>query len=931
MSKESEMSEELQSGGEQQGSPPRAGATRPVEGRFLSGVAAAIAPRIGCPTTLLRVLWALLVLGLPGGAVLYVMTGAAAASIALSAVGALAHALYVFLCFVIPDPRQARLKNFRWDFGSSSGVVLLAMLIGGVVLTMFAPYWEAYELAMQESSPFVAAFKTPGVYQSTAGFGLGDVLFGGFLVSALVYLWIQRYALKAFFRSMYTGVSIVTFSLVAIGGGVLVPQIAGFEKPEQRVTAQNYEEQYAAFRWAEGYFIYHMLHLYGIGMPEEPLDARVLESLDRFGRAYGYEERDNRKKQMQAAFDGRVKTEEIRAWIMEHDEELRRFFDVSTLLHLNRAYKADWFTALMCLLFCAIFTNTLKNGLAVFNIQKLGFFVVHVGMLILLIGGGCSKATTERGILHLDLRDGPKDTFWSHHDPDDLMQLPFAVKLDHFARHDWKALEVHFPEEEFRSLPPTYTLWPDRKIDLDYYTDDAGVERPALRLRALEIHDRAHVGTPHVREAPKDAQVDSIPLVELEVPNVHLPHPGHSDDEHIEPFQRRLLSPELRDDAYYGESFRLRVAYSESGDSGLPAFPDDETLLGGLWVEMANVGSGMPVRHPLRIGERVPVVGGFELEVTRVTKNFQLDGPGGQPVHDPRPLAEQPYAIAAIWLDVYPPGDAEPERDRLVFEQLDPVDYGYQSRFEFDELVVRFRWDPWTAPGPPRSILHWGADREPELVRDDGTSRPVAPGDTLAMGAGEEVRALQFLHRADVEKNIEFLPDRIGEDGWDMDFYAQDPRGLLLEVTRWPDTDRETSEVVVMATTEGGNANLHIADDRRFVVRFFENTSGFPFEWRSVLSIVETDGRGQPYVVPLGSERDREIRVNDYFEYKNYKFFQTNAIPELPTYSGVGVVYDRGILPVLIGMYTIIAGSVIAFLVRPIVLAIRRKKKEAAA
>ena len=103
------------------------------------------------------------------------------------------------------------------------------------------------------------------------------------------------------------------------------------------------------------------------------------------------------------------------------------------------------------------------------------------------------------------------------------------------------------------------------------------------------------------------------------------------------------------------------------------------------------------------------------------------------------------------------------------------------------------------------------------------------------------------------------------------------------------------------------------------MLRFLENTEMLPFEWRSVLSIIEHDNAGRPYEVPLGSEREREIRVNDYFYYRGYRFFQTNAAPEAPTYSGIGVVYDPAIPIVLLGMYAIIAGATIAFLVRPIV------------
>ena len=102
-----------------------------------------------------------------------------------------------------------------------------------------------------------------------------------------------------------------------------------------------------------------------------------------------------------------------------------------------------------------------------------------------------------------------------------------------------------------------------------------------------------------------------------------------------------------------------------------------------------------------------------------------------------------------------------------------------------------------------------------------------------------------------------------------------------------------------------------------------------PQDWRSVLAVWERDADGRPYKVDLGSEKSREIRVNDYFQYKGYRFFQTNADARDPSYSGIGVVFDEGIPIVLAGMYICIGGAVIAFLVRPIVLSRRRKEVSA--
>ena len=106
------------------------------------------------------------------------------------------------------------------------------------------------------------------------------------------------------------------------------------------------------------------------------------------------------------------------------------------------------------------------------------------------------------------------------------------------------------------------------------------------------------------------------------------------------------------------------------------------------------------------------------------------------------------------------------------------------------------------------------------------------------------------------------------------------------------------------------------------------NDRMLPFEWRSVLKIHERGADGTWQELDLGSEIAREIRVNDYFTHGGYRFFQTNANPEDPTYSGIGVVYDPGIEWVLVGMYTIILGTAITFLVRPVVLARRERRKK---
>ena len=70
--------------------------------------------------------------------------------------------------------------------------------------------------------------------------------------------------------------------------------------------------------------------------------------------------------------------------------------------------------------------------------------------------------------------------------------------------------------------------------------------------------------------------------------------------------------------------------------------------------------------------------------------------------------------------------------------------------------------------------------------------------------------------------------------------------------------------------------------------------------------------------------------MNDYLVYRGYRFFQTNADARVPSYSGIGVVYDPGIPYVLYGMWLTIFGTVVAFLLRPIAETRAKRAKVAA-
>lgn len=826
--------------------------------------------------------------------------------------------------------KVVRRKPYPWTFVKSSAVILFAIVVGETVGRLVDRYWQAARLGIQEGGggfgTVTGFFRGLSEYVGREGFGAREFILLGFFFFTSLFLFTQRAGVYHFLRSMSTGVSLVAISTVAIAVGVLVPQIENFEDPQERITPANYEQEYQKFRWAEGYFLYHLTHLYGMGMPEQGLSKAQEEGLARYGARYGEEERSNREKRMVAAFSGREKTAEIRAFIEEHDEGLREFFDVATALHLNRTYKSYWFLTLMGILFWSVFFNTFKGSARHwFSVQKLGFFLVHSGMMILLIGGGISKAFTVRGILNLDLRRPPEDRFYAYFNPKKDYVLPFKVRLDHFARKEWKAIEVHFLDEEFNSRVPRYTLWQDRLIELDYTDPEEGEPEAQLAVRVLSMHDRATVGEPVLQETYDEAEPEVVlPIVELDVSAVDHAHPEGVEHDHSDDRQSVWLSPAIGTQMRYDADMRhrLRIAYGDVDVPGL--FPDPaEEILGHLEIEFAGNASVAPQVVPFRLGETLEAPGGYRLFVQRATKNFALDQ--GREVRDERPLAEQPPYRPAAWLQITPPEGGEPET-RPIFDGLDPVEMEFVGSYRYRELIVRLRWDHWYSPGPERYVLHYGPDTPPELYGEDGSRTRVVVDRALEM-PGSAVVPRAIYHKADIlGREIEFLPPLEGVDGWDADFYSRDPRGVALEIVRYPGGENEVRETVELATSEG--ANVWYSDDSQVAVVFMENTEVLPFEWRSVLSMLEVDGDGNEYAVDMGPENDREIRVNDYLTYKGYRFFQTNADANMPTYSGIGVVYDPGIRWVLFGMYTIIAGATVAFIIRPIVLA-RRKARAA--
>ena len=698
---------------------------------------------------------------------------------------------------------------------------------------------------------------------------------------------------------------------------------------DQRARLAKYRAGYNSFRWAEGYFIYHLVHPYGIGMPKSPLPESVVGGLDRYGMKYGSEERDNREKQMKAAFNGRAIAQEIGAAIRAHESLYKTAFDVVTTLHLNRTYKSHWFATLLGMLFVGVAFNTFKGRPSTWiTARKIGYLTVHAGVMTLLFGGAISKVNTVRGIMHLDLRQGPTDEFWAFFDRTKLRGLPFYVKLDRFARRDWKTLEVGFPSESFKSQPPQYTLWPGRKVDHDFTPDASGVARPRIRLEVVSVHERARVEPSELVEGGPDSPDALGPFATLAVTSPRAVDSGADTAE----TRQYFLSPERSElRLMFDPAVRFRMTSDCSDDIATAhklLSEVDEGRIVWLQLRVAAAGGVEPLRVPVKVGQVIAGPGGYSVRIARATPRFRFDPATQKELVDDAPVAGQYPSNPAVILEIAPDHGGTPE-ERPILERLDYEDPKLQKGFRYSELTANFVWDPWNAPGPERRVMHWDHSGRATLVAPDGTATAVKVGDLLPLPGETRVVLERLMQNARVERNIVLDPAALIIAGpqFDASFYATDPTGIEVRVTTDPGTPTERSELVTMASTDTVFANYWSSPDKRFYLHYFENDRAQPFEWRSVLSVWDKNSDGQFVQRGIGPEREREIRVNDYFHFEGYRFFQTNAVPELPTYSGIGVVYDPGITTVLVGMYLTIFGAILAFIVRPIVEAYGKRQQ----
>ncbi len=708
-----------------------------------------------------------------------------------------------------------------------------------------------------------------------------------FGVSAVLFLLLNLQAVAAAFRSVKVGVTVLVFLFTGSCLGVLFKQADPYAGPVDTTwdseadtwsdpTTRSFYDEFAG---AQAFFTYHLLHPMGWGLPDGNPPESALDSTAKVAGARGPEIAKSMRIGMAQAFAAQARRREVIEHLDGNRAAYRALFRFACSLDFVRAYRSDWFTSLCCLLFGVVLTQAIvRRNRGLLRVEMLGFTCAHLGVMTVLAGGGYSRLTEVRGILPLKIGQSA-DQFFDY-DGGRPRPLPFAVRLEDFHADYRPVLDVWLPGVDAEVRHPAYPMRDGVRILLD--RDPEG--RAQRRLLVQEVVGRAQIVPRLVEAEPGEA---AHPVLELEDPDggslYRLAGASPAD---------LFLSPD--------NAFKVRFLWE----------PDEAALAAALREARTDRTGDVVVTVAGEEAVRVPAVrgsaavhGDVRVEVLDVTGNFKLtnDPTTGRTARVPMPADLGAYAHEQPAVEVQVSRDGVPEpRTRFVFARFDLG--SHQVSYAYEEVAVRLTWDEWLSPTRSRYLLVGREDGSEWIDAASGSSQPVAWETVVLPG----LRPLRVLGQAAFRADITQHPDS-------EEFFHHDPASVEIRYERRSPGSSEwlPAGTVRLATEQGLDAARL---DEGLTIRLRRDTSGFPREWKSLLGIQEG-----------GVSLSGIIRVNDYFKHRGWRFFQTDARPEDPTYSGVGVVYDPGIPPVVTGLYMIMGSVFWAFLVKPAVLRRRRK------
>lgn len=775
-------------------------------------------------------------------------------------------------------------------------------------------------------------------------------------IAAVSFLALSARRVVEFFLSVRVGVAILVFFALGSIASVLVhprdPEKYLDRGPEQAERLHKDD-----FGWATGYFLYHLLHPYGWGMPTIEVPQGAQDGVARLAQQYGARLGKQEESGMRTALNGNLRGSEIREFIRDHQAALDRTYEICCFLQLNGthtgkgAWSSDWFAALMKLLFVIVLANTFRRGIAraiaqgapgfgflktlpaallwdlksLASIDRIGFLVTHLGVLIALAGGLASRLTEQRGIVQLSidpLREGqPQESyrFWLYSGRQSTFDPPFAVRLANFRADYRDTLDIEFlgPAARTKTVPSFryFEVWPGRQIGLDY--DAKGEGAPKTIVRVLDHWPRSNVSLDLAERKPDDAPRH---MLEDLGPAVKLGLSGGAEGSDTEVGGTFLFAGHKDYALLYevpGLRLQLENAKNREEQEVRLQVPFEGEAFGAVGVAPAEMGKPPIATKAIEPGAEIEFdtpKGKAKIRVVRALPDARLlPTPTGrlEPQFASVPAADLPPLHPGVELLISDPASGQSGR-KWFYESARDFLSGDDGSMEIGGARFRFPivWDRWRSPARARYRLVLAPGAPAKLAKVGGGEPAI-----LAVGANvalEGAVQLRLEARADLPKLVPVIQPIPGDPDDDAVFFDHHhPPACRVEVD-----GPEGKQTFTLAASDLADTAVYAG---RLRLNLFENTFDLPREWKSKLEFMEPDPAGKSWVV----KDTQTIRVNDYAYYRGYRFFQTDANRQLPGYSGVGVVYDPGIETVLVGLYMVVFGVAYVFLVKPL---LRRKR-----
>jgi len=716
----------------------------------------------------------------------------------------------------------------------------------------------------------------------------GDMPLAGVVAFALAGGWLVGFRLEVL-RSVRTAVVLlVALSIACILGTLTVQrsQLTGASEAEF--------EQTCGFAWA------HLAYKISHPFPGEPeLSPDQAQHIERLATVFGEDVADEAREKTAAGLASARSEAAAREWAAAHPAPFTILYRMASATRMTDLFQAWWFVGLFYLLAANLVAGAVVRRKP--SVRNLGFHAAHLGLVLVVLGATVGAFTGSRGMLPLE--EGLDESAFIA----DGGQRPlgFAVRLDEFETlyHEDLVVEALAYSDtqqgamghgSTRPLRHTVKLEEGETFAL---TDPESGDTYELTMAAI---DEAVA----LRRSHGPAESGGAAAVALDTGGAAAAF--------------GLVDPvwlSTHDPLYIDPSNRYKVRIEDwGGDTpdrlGLECEPGVGTLT------MAE-GGGEPLQARIVEGGAF-TLGRFSGVAEQVEPDFRV----GEMPEGPEGFPRNPALRVQLT-------DETGEGGRFLMFS-DPRLKSF-TELPWEGVQASFDYDYWCAPTPAwvrvrvaedgsaqaAVITAVTAGDEPTDAPDgspaEAATAPVAAPATVAAGDVLAIPGLTSpLTLARVEGRAAERTERVGAEQAAAEGVEGPPRtALKLRI----DGPGGSEERWLLSNTEQGATWLgrEAGDDGAagtsgFGLILADNRDRPPRDWRSHLTFLEEG-------VEVGGG---VMEVNTPANHGGYAFFQSDADPRRPGYSGLSVVRDPAWPLVKTGLWALLLGISWCFYIQPL-------------